>query len=296
MKILLVGGFGFIGRALIKKISQNYELIIFSHKKEKNLRNFPDLMMEVGDITTNEIQHVCKKYKPEVVIHLAAFTGIEKCEDDPYQAFHVNVYGTFNVIQACIESKSKLIYLSSREVYGETTNRDSKETVPLKPKNIYGLTKMLGEQLIKNAAIQNDLNYMILRITNVYGPGGTTGANKIIFDSVQKRKILIHGGNQLVNLVYVDDVVEVIRKMIQFFPKSSEILNIGSRYNLSIKEFVDKLIPILDNRVEIEFQSMHKSTTSNFKPSLDKLERILKIENQIELDKGLRNTLAWLAK
>jgi UDP-glucose 4-epimerase len=96
-----------------------------------------------------------------------------RCNQDPTLAFSTNVLGTYNIIMGCVAAKSKLVFISSREVYGEgnPTARTTEET-ELKLNNVYGTTKMLGEQLVLWAKSRFGLKYTILRLTNVYGPGG----------------------------------------------------------------------------------------------------------------------------
>ena len=187
MKIFLVGGLGFIGGRFLKKFSNTHELIVFT--KTKNIasnKNRLPVLIEKGLIEDKQIITKIKKHKPDVVVHLAALTGLVKCEKYNYSTFQINVLGTFNVVKACLESGAKLIFISSREVYGETMNNESKEDDPLKPKNVYGVTKMLGEFLVKNAGQNYNLDYTILRLTNVYGPeGNERGVNSIIKNAIK---------------------------------------------------------------------------------------------------------------
>ncbi len=297
MKVLLVGGLGFIGKRFIKKNSEINDLVIYA-RHENVLKTNPDeklknVIIEEGDVENKKIFDVILKHKPDVVIHLAALTGLMKCYENPDQAFKINVYGTFNVINACIKTGSKLIFTSSREVYGETLNYSSAEDDPLLPNNTYGITKMLGEILIKQEGMTHNLEYTILRRTNVYGPHGQQyGPQVIIKKAVKENKMQILGGDQLLNYVYVDDVVEMINLALDDKRTSRQVFNVGSKDTISIREFAEKVIQIMGRKVEIQYLPMRETETSNFRPNLAKINS-LGFETKTTLESGLRKTIDW---
>jgi len=218
MKVLLTGGLGFIGKRFIDNFQNSHDLIVFT--TENSIKNFnpteiPKVIIEKGSVEDDSFQKIMLKHKPEVVIHLAAKSGLKNCEENPDSAFNCNVFGTYNVIKTCAEMNSKLIFISSREVYGETINESTKEDDPLSPNNIYGITKMLAETLIINIGQKYNVDYIILRLTNLFGPGAyERGVNRIIKMAVKDKKIQIYGGEQAVNIVYVDDIVELINSIL----------------------------------------------------------------------------------
>lgn len=148
MKVFLVGGLGFIGKRFIRKFFNTHEIIVYARKKAdfdiSKFENLKNVILEYGSVEDKEIKNIIKKHLPDVVIHLAALSGLKRCHDDPRTAFSTNVYGTFNVINSCTDIGAKLIFCSTREVYGETIGKKSKEDDRLLPNNIYGLTKKTG--------------------------------------------------------------------------------------------------------------------------------------------------------
>lgn len=298
MRILVVGGRGFLGKRFIRKWSQIHELIIFDREKplepaENDLSLIP---IEKGTVEEEKIYEAVRKYKPEVVIHLAALSGLRKCEDNPYEAFKVNVFGTFNISKACLENDSKLVFISSREVYGETLNKESTENDSLRPNNVYGLTKMIGESIIKHESEKHGLDYTILRLTNVYGPeAGLRGANRIIETAIKEKKIRINGGNQLLNLVYVDDIIDLFMLVVSDKRSSKQIFNVGSEDTVTIKEFAEKVSRSLDGNIEFEYFPQIKFETISFRPSLMKLETVLGFRAKTDLKTGIEKTIDWYA-
>jgi UDP-glucose 4-epimerase len=296
MKILLTGGLGYIGTSLINRLSK-HELIVCSKSKKRDLQNYNNVIFEFVDITSDDFLQIVKKHKPDLVIHLASITGLKNCENNPIKAFQTNVHGTFNVIKACELNKNKLIFFSSREVYGKTLDVESKENDLLLPTNIYGITKMLGELLVKNSGKNNNLNYIILRLTNVYGPGGNEkGPNKIIKNAVEDKKIEIFGGKQSINFIYIDDVVNLISTIIDKNHISKEIFNLGSKNNLTVNEFSKLVEQCLDFNIIIKHKPKLNVENSIFKPDLKKSEKLLGFTSKTKINDGLKKTINWYVK
>ena len=296
MKILLTGGLGYIGTSLINKLTK-HQLIVCSKSKKRDLQNYNNVIFEFVDITSDDFLQIVKKHKPDLVIHLASITGLKNCENNPIKAFQTNVHGTFNVIKACELNKNKLIFFSSREVYGKTLDVESKENDLLLPTNIYGITKMLGELLVKNSGKNNNLNYIILRLTNVYGPGGNEkGPNKIIKNAVEDKKIEIFGGKQSINFIYIDDVVNLISTIIDKNHISKEIFNLGSKNNLTVNEFSKLVEQCLDFNIIIKHKPKLNVENSIFKPDLKKSEKLLGFTSKTKINDGLRKTINWYVK
>ena len=259
--------------------------------------DFTKVIIEEGRIEDENIENVILKYNPDVIINLAALTGLAKCHDEPETAFRINVYGTYNLIKACKKIKTKLIFISSREVYGETIKQESSEDDELVPNNTYGITKMLGEILVKQAGFLHNLDYTILRLTNVYGPEGDNyGAQKIIKKALKENKIQILGGTQRLNFIFVDDVVDLINIVLENKKSSNQIFNVGSQDTLNIKDFVAKVTKIIGGDIKIENLPMRKTETTNFLPNLKKAKELLGFNAKTSLDSGLKKTIEWYSK
>lgn len=298
MKILLVGGFGFIGSRFITRFSNSHEIIVYAApdtvSRARETVDFANITTEEGNIEDGRIIDVIVKYKPDIVIHLAALTGLKKCHDNPETAFRTNVYGTFNVVSGCVKSGSKIIFISSRETYGETTSKATKEDDPLVPNNTYGLTKMLGESLVKLAGVKQNLDYTILRLTNVYGPGGDQyGAQVIVRDAIESGEIRILGGEQKLNYIYVDDVVDLLNIVLDNKQASREVFNVGSKDTISIKDFVMLVSKKISNEIKLKYLPMRETETCNFEPDLTKIKKNLGFEAKISLEEGIRKTIEW---
>ena len=298
MKVFLIGGLGFIGKRFIRKFADSHQIIVYATSQDfqnaKNILDLGKITIEEGLVEELKLGDIIEKNRPDVVVHLAALTGLVKCHKDQENAFKINVFGTHNVVNACLRASSKLIFISSREVYGETINDSSKEDDPRVPNNVYGLTKKLGEDLVQLAGKKNNLDYTILRLTNVYGPEGDQyGAEVIIKKAISEKLIPIHGGTQRLNYVYVDDVVDVINLVFDHEKSSKQIFNVGSKDTVTIKEYAKKVVEIFQTDIKLEYKPMRETETSNFEPNLEKLENVLGFTAKTSLESGIKNTIKW---
>ena len=299
MKVLLVGGLGFIGKHIVKKIHDSHNLTVLETASAiSNNAAFVKnhgLGVEIGDITDGTlVKEIMLRCSPGLVIHLAALTGIRRCNENPSLAFLVNVLGTYNVIKGCVKSRSKLIFISSREVYGESVSDRTGECDPLVPNNVYGVTKVLGERLVTWAASRHDLDYTILRLTNVYGPEGDQyGIQIMIKKALTEGKIQILGGSQRMNLIYVEDVADAICRCFVDPRSSRQTFNVGSHDDMSIEEIVSKLVSLLGVPVKIERMLMRNGETISFRPNLEKMEKALGYRPVTSIIEGLQKTVEW---
>jgi len=296
MKILVIGGSGFIGSKFINNFSNSYQIVTCIRDASKvRETDDKDSVTEICAIENREIIDIIGKHKPDVVLNFTVFGNLKKCEENPQGAFNTNVYGIFNVIEGCKKTNSKLILLSSREVYGETVGQASFEDDPLLPRNILGITKMLAENLVINAHKSFGLNYTILRITNVYGPGGVqSGIYNMIRNAMLNKKIQIYGGGQRLNLIHVNDIVDAIDVVIKNTRSSNETFNLGSKENLSIEDVATHITTLLEDKIQIEHVTSRQGETKSFIPNISKLEKLLNFSPKIQMREGLEDTIKWI--
>jgi nucleoside-diphosphate-sugar epimerase len=242
-KILLIGGMGYIGKKFIEDKSEKFNLIVITkHKLNNSIKE--KIQIKYCSITDKNIIQTIIKIKPDIILHLASITGLKRCEDNPNETFNVNVFGTLNVIEGWINTHSKLLFLSSKEVFGNNKNVENNKLDPI---NVYGKTKKKSEELIEEASKKYNLDYCILRLTNVFGPGGNTGLNKIIKDAVEKKIINVNDGNQIINPLYIDDIVNFIELIISNDYFNREKINVCSNEVLTLKTFVSEVMKHVQN-------------------------------------------------
>jgi dTDP-4-dehydrorhamnose reductase len=160
MKILVIGGSGTIGSKIVRKFAENKNDVIYTYYENKlNVGIGHRLDIRKKDETIDLIS----KVNADVVIHTAALTNVDLCETDKKLADSINVTGTENVITGCQKTNSKIVYISTSFVFNGEKNEYFEEDEP-SPATYYGLTKLKGEELVKNSK----LPFLILRTDQPY--------------------------------------------------------------------------------------------------------------------------------
>ncbi len=178
-RILVIGGAGFIGSSLVEELLKEpvNEIIIYDNFIRGKAENLHDSLKDPrcsvfplgGDIRDTDILNTAMS-GIDYVFHLAAMWLLH-CRDYPRTAFHVNIEGTFNVLEACVNNKvKKLIYSSSASVYGDAVQIPMTEDHPFHNRNFYGSTKIAGEAMCTAINDRYGLEVIGLRYMNVYGP------------------------------------------------------------------------------------------------------------------------------
>ena len=226
----------------------------------------------------------------DTIIHLAGLTGNLECEMEPKRAFSTNVLGTYNILKASIRTKPKIIFASSREVYGNT-NTKAKENHPLKPININGTTKMISENIILNHNENYSIPYTILRFTNFFGENySKRGISSMIKRIIEGERISLFGGKQeILDLLYFDDAVTAIIKSINY--KKSDIFNIGSGNSSTLFLLIKRLEKILGKKIKYDIKSYRSFEVKQFSINTEKSRKLLKFRASYNIDNVLRRMI-----
>ncbi len=279
-KIIVTGGSGDLGQALIPKlVSDGYDCISISKKSSRN-----KLVKNVKCDITNfrKLNLVINKFKPDIIIHLAGLTGNIACETNPKKAFLTNVFGTLNILKSSIKLKPKIIFISTGEIYGKTKNKVNENALP-KPVNIYGITKMLSENLILNYSTDYRTPAVILRFSYCYDENFTKrGFSSMFKKAISGEKIQIFGGDQILDLLHFDDAVHAILKSITY--NKTEIFNIGSGKSQSLISIINKLKKIMNNDVNYTLLPYRGFEVRTCKLNINKAKKNLKFKPSTKLD------------
>jgi len=269
LKILLTGGNGFLGKHLQHSL----------HAEGIEYRVFNRDLNEIGSF----------EEKFDVLIHLAAKL---KSNNDDFNLYEANVIGTQCVIDLCIKQKAKLIFLSTSGVYGESDELISVgESSFVNPQTAYPISKFLGEKLCERAHNNADLNAIMLRIFNVFGPDQKDGF--IIPDILTAIKVskplILKTPYANRDFVYISDVIRSI--ILSLFINGFHTINIGSGNSLSILALVEKIEMILDRKIEIDLTKVLSDTKKGISADISTAKRILNWEPRIDLCSGLTDVL-----
>lgn len=310
-KILVTGGSGFIGSAIVKDlVKKGYKVRVFDNGSRGSMKRLEEVKgkfeMVNGDIRNLKVvEKACVGI--DSVIHLAYINGTEFFYSKPELVLEVGVKGMMNVLDACIKNDIKELFLaSSSEVYQTPQIIPTPENVPLivpdplNPRFSYGGGKIISELLAINYGRKFFKRVVIFRPHNVFGPD--MGWEHVIPQLVlrihkleNKEKIIklpIQGtGKETRSFIYIDDFVEAFEKVF-LRGKNLEIYNIGIMEEVAIKDLVLEIAKLFDKKILVVPTKLSVGSTLRRCPDTSKLTR-LGFKPTIGLTKGLQRTVEW---
>ena len=205
VRVLVTGAGGLLSSKLTAAFSEEYEVVPTQHSMPMDPRA---LVMNIVD--RMEVFRVISEVSPQIVVHAAAATEVDKCETNKEWAWNVNAIGTKNVAEACSKIKARLIYVSTDYVFDGTKGlyNENDETKPI---NYYGLTKLQGEEFVKQLQ-----NFVIARTSVIYGwhPRKLNFATWVI-DSLRNRKMVSVVRDHYNSPTLADDLAKILEKILR---------------------------------------------------------------------------------
>ena len=308
-KLVLVGGAGLIGSHTVDHLVKEdvKEIIIYDDFARGSVENISqalkDPRVSIYDIGGNILQRdiLAKAFEgADGVFHLAALWLLQ-CHDFPRSAFDVNIGGTFNVLEACLEKNVKrLVYSSSASVYGDALEEPMTEDHPFNNKNFYGATKIAGEAMCSALHHRYGLPIVGLRYMNVYGPrqdyhGAYIAVIMKMLDAIDRGEAptIFGDGSEAFDFVAVSDCgMANVKAMKADVPLG--YYNVGTGIRTSLKELAEKLLHLTGSNKEIQYKERSQATlVKNRIGSPVKATKEINFTAQINLDDGLRALIDW---
>jgi nucleoside-diphosphate-sugar epimerase len=279
-RIFVTGANGFVGSKLIDKLSDASKDVVCLDRIKHSLFDIRSLKTELS--STN------------IIYHLAG--SAQSFGNDPGTQALVknNVVATYNLLEGISRYCKKpplLINMSSVHVYKRSTKKIV-ESSELGPSNLYGVTKLSQELLIKQATKLGIIKSIIFRASNIYGEGHRINHNSTIatFCHRIKRKkelTLIANGEATMDIIYLDDVIDVLTKVEDINSKNGQVYNLASGVSNSVNDIVRNLEKISGLNVKIKKIGGEKK---EFEISIDKLKNVLPKWTQCSVYEGLKKT------
>ena len=311
--IIVTGGLGFIGSNLIDLlISKKYSVInldkvsyssnFYNLKEHKNNTKYKFIKC---DLNSKKILNILLKYKPICIFNLAAETHVDRSIDGPRKFINSNVLGTFNLLEAfkTFSSKhnSKLVHISTDEVYGDILKGRSDENYAYKPSSPYAASKAASDHLVYSYMRTYKIPAIISNCSNNYGPKQHPEKliPKLIYNIFNNKELPIYGkGGNSREWLHVKDHCMALFKVFEK-GKIGEFYNIGSNKNLNNIQITKALIKIaknfiaIGNRVKIKFIADRPGHDQRYALNSNKIKKKLKWKPQIKFDNGLKETFLW---
>lgn len=307
-RFVVIGGAGLIGSHTVECLAQEDvgEIVVYDNfvrgthgNLENTLRDPRVRVFEAGgDICQTDLLNAALK-GADGVFHFAALWLLQ-CYEYPRAAFDVNVAGTFNVLEACVQQGVKrLVYSSSASVYGDAVEEPMGEDHPFNNQTFYGATKIAGEAMARAFHHRYGLGYAGLRYMNVYGPrqdyrGAYIAVIMKMLDAVDRGEPLkVYGdGSQAYDFVYVGDCARA-----NLCAMTSDVVdrfyNVGTGKRTSIKELAQMVNRLTNNPGGIAYEPEGQTFVKNRIGATENAARDIGFRARVELEDGLRELVAW---
>ena len=311
--VIVTGGLGFIGSNLIELlIKKKYFVInIDSVTYSSNFYNTKDFKDNYKFIKCNinnqkKILSLLLKYKPSGIFNLAAETHVDRSIDGPKPFIDSNILGVYNLLEAFrkfykINKNSRLIHISTDEVYGDVLRGRSNENYSYKPSSPYAASKASSDHLVYSYVRTYKIPAIVTNCSNNYGPKQHPEKliPKVIYNIINNINLPIYGdGKNSREWIFVDDHCNALIKTLEK-GKIGEFYNIGSNKNLTNIQIIKLLTNIAKEYIKIgknvKIQYVKDRPGHDFRYALNsnKIKNKLNWKPKFEIISGLKKTFLW---
>ncbi len=302
MKILVTGGCGFIGSHIVDAyIDRGHRVATVDDLSTGDIHNLnPRATFYEEDIRNRDIEKIFLREKFDVINHHAAQINVRTSVEDPLFDAQVNILGSLNLINLATKHRvKKFIFASSGgTVYGEPEKFPITEEFAIEPSSPYGISKATVERYLMLLARLNNMKYVILRYSNVYGPRQITkseaGVISIFIDQILNNgKCIIFGdGRQTRDYVFVDDVVKANCACLE---THSDIFNIGTAIETSVNDLVNILSDITKKTIDHKHGAARPGEVFRNVLDFSKAQSVLHWEPETPLKQGIDKTFKYFS-
>lgn len=267
MRVLVTGGAGFVGSYLVRRLlggpAVTVRVLDNLYRGRDTFAGDPRVEFLPGDIRDRRAVRAAMD-GIDLVYHLAAQANVLGAVADLDYSFTTNVAGTFEVLSAAREcGVRRVIFTSSREVYGGAAALPVPESAPLNPKNAYGASKAAAE-LYCRVFVESGMDVVVFRLANVYGPGDADRVIPLFLASaLSGRPLVIYGQDKILDFVWIGDVVDALVN-VQAAPLGGQTINIGSGEGTTLPDLGQQILRLTGSSSAIESAAARKAETDRF--------------------------------
>jgi UDP-glucuronate 4-epimerase len=312
MKILITGVAGFIGFHIAQNLIKSKKNKIFGidnfddyysvklkKKRVSILLKQKNFNFKKIDITNSKLSDYLQNKKFDIVIHLAAQAGVRYSMENPEKYLNTNILGFSNLLEKLNpDNLKKILYASSSSVYGDTISFPTNEKNKTNPKNIYGYSKVINEVMSKYYSRKFDVPFVGLRFFTIYGTWGRPDMFILkLLNSHFRKKIfyLNNNGNHLRDFTSINDVVEIIKKIIDKKKIKSDVYNVCSSNPISINQVL-KIISKNVGKIKTKNINRHPADVLNTFGDNKKILKDYNFSKFSNFDLELKKIIDWFQK
>lgn len=303
MKIIVTGGAGFIASHIVDAyIAGGHKVAVIDNLSSGTRKNLnPHANFYKADIRNlAALRKIFLNERPEVVNHHAAFISVTESVKKPDETFAINATGTLNVMLAFAGSKAhkqkKILFSSTGgAIYGNPRKLPADEATPPNPLSPYALTKEIDEKIIKYFAAANDIDYLIFRYANVYGPRqraqGGAGVVPIFTDLIGRgiRPTIFGDGKKTRDYVYVGDVARA--SVLGLTRGKNEVANIATAREISDQAVFDEIAHTYGFTQKPFYTPKRPGEVQRIYMSCARAKRLLGWTPRVKFEDGVKKTM-----
>jgi len=301
MKTLVTGGAGFIGSAVVPTLQKEGHDVYVLDNLSFGSRDFIDIDDEhfyLADIRdAKKVEDAITKIAPDMIVHLAAIHFIPYCNQHPFEAADTNIRGTMNILNAAgkLKGLKKIFFASTAAVYPIYDEAVS-ETHELHPLDIYGLSKLTGEHLLKKFHLETDIDTIVCRFFNAFGPNET---NPHLIPEIEKqlreglRTIKLGNLTPKRDFIHTHDMANAVKLLLSLENTGYDTFNLGRGIEYSVVEIVEAFERQLGEKITIEVDEarVRKVERQHLLADVSKLKRVAGWEPVWGIDEGIKNLI-----
>ena len=295
-KIIVTGGAGFIGCAVIKKLQdEGHEIFVIdnlSFGKREFITIDDDHFNNVDILNRHAVMQVFDRVRPDIVIHLAAVHFIPYCNQHPYESSNINITGTINILDAVEKYKARKVFFASTAAVYPISDSAVNETHETGPMDIYGLSKLTGEHLCNEFHLRTNTPVIICRFFNAFGPNET---NPHLIPEIQQQ---VNSGMRTIKLgnltpkrdfIHTSDMANAVHVLLEKTGDGIHIYNLGRGIEYSVTEIVDAFSRQIGEEIKIEVDParVRKVERMHLLADVSKLKS-LGWEPRVDIDGGIK--------
>ncbi|MFY9114690.1 MAG: NAD-dependent epimerase/dehydratase family protein [Dethiobacteria bacterium] len=313
-RIMLTGGAGFVGTKLCALLGERNEILIYDNLRRNSIRNTDllqnrNITLKEGDVLdADRLKNVVGKFKPQIIVHLAAIAGIGSVIANPVKTMEVNMIGTYNILKAVqddLDNLERFVDFSTSEVFGSYAYKvDELSTTNLAPVGearwSYSVSKLAAEHLTYCFYKEYGLPCVLIRPFNVYGPGqvGEGAIHSFIQRAINDEEIQVHGdGDQIRSWCYIDDFVDGVMLCLEKKEAIGKTFNIGNpRGTVTINALAELIVLLSNSNSRIVYVPKGYADVEIRIPSIKTAQEILDFNPRVNLRDGIIRTIEWYRK
>lgn len=251
-RVIVTGASGFIGLNLVRTLSDlGAEVLVIDRMQPA--QRFPNVEFEWADL-----RHLEKTYESDYLIHLAAITNAGYAERYPLDTYEVNVLGTVNLLNH-VKVERRVLFPSTALVY-RASEQPISEDGEQDPSSTYAQSKVIGEQLIRFYCNREKVDYTLVRFFNIFGRGQLPMyiVPQVLRQIVEEGRIVLRNGAVMRDLLYVDDCVDAVLRLVVASEAANSLFNIGSGHIDSISDVARAAVRV-SGREDVEIVDLEEN-------------------------------------